>query len=35
MAEKYRNSHFNEEKWRHAPSRIDIPLPAEKRDEGR
>jgi len=34
-AEKYRNSHFDEEKWWHAPSRIDIPLRPEKRDECR
>jgi hypothetical protein len=34
-AENYRNTHFDEEKWRHAPFRIDIPLPLEKRDEGK
>ncbi len=34
-AENYRNTHFNDEKWRHAPFRIDIPLPPKKRDEGR
>jgi hypothetical protein len=32
-AENYRNTHFNEEKWRHAPFRIDIPLPPKKSDE--
>jgi hypothetical protein len=32
-AENYRNTHFNEEKWRKAPFRIDIPLPLKKRDE--
>jgi hypothetical protein len=31
----YRNAPFDEEKWQHAPFRIDIPLPPEKRDEGR
>ena len=25
-AENYRNTHFDEEKWQHAPFRIDIPL---------
>jgi len=34
-AENYRNTHFDEEKWRHAPFRIDIPLPTKKRDEAR
>lgn len=34
-AANYRNTHFDEEKWRHAPFRIDIPLPLKKRDEGR
>ena len=29
-AENYRNTHFDEEKWRCAPFRIDIPLPAKK-----
>ena len=32
-AENYRNTHFDEEKWRNAPFRIDIPLPLKKRDE--
>jgi len=32
-AENYRNTHFNEEKWKKAPYRIDIPLPSGKRDE--
>jgi len=32
-AENYRNTHFDEEKWRNAPFRIDIPLPPKKRDE--
>jgi hypothetical protein len=34
-AENYRNTHIDEEKWRHAPFRIDIPLPTKKRDEDR
>ena len=34
-AENYRNTHFDEEKWRHAPFRIDIPLPPVKRDKCR
>jgi hypothetical protein len=34
-AENYRNTHFDEEKWRHALFRIDIPLPTKKRDEAR
>jgi len=34
-AENYRNTHFYDEKWRHAPFRIDIPLPPKKRDECR
>jgi len=34
-AENYRNTHFDEEKWRYAPFRIDIPLPTKKRDETR
>jgi hypothetical protein len=34
-AENYHNTHFDEEKWRHAPFRIDIPLPPKKRDEVR
>jgi hypothetical protein len=34
-AENYRNTHFNEEKWRRAPFRIDIPLPTKERDEVR
>lgn len=29
-AENYRNTHFNEEKWRNAPFRIDIPRPPKK-----
>jgi hypothetical protein len=29
-AENYRNTHFDEEKWQHAPFRIDIPLPPKK-----
>jgi hypothetical protein len=29
-AENYRNTHFDEEKWRKAPFRIDIPLPPKK-----
>jgi len=32
-AENYCNTHFDEEKWRHAPFRIDIPIPTKKRDE--
>ena len=32
-AENYRNTHFREEEWKNAPFRIDIPIPAEKRDE--
>jgi hypothetical protein len=32
-AENYRNTHYNEEKWRNAPFRIDLPLPLKKRDE--
>jgi hypothetical protein len=32
-AKNYRNTHFDEEKWRRAPFRIDIPLPTKKRDE--
>jgi hypothetical protein len=32
-AENYRNTHFDEEKWRHASFRIDIPFPTKKRDE--
>ena len=32
-AENYRNTHFDEEKWQHAPFRIDIPLHPKK--EGR
>ena len=32
-AENYRNTHFDEEKWRNAPFRTDIPLPPKKRDE--
>jgi hypothetical protein len=32
-AENYRNTHYNEEKWRKAPFRIDSPLPPKKRDE--
>jgi hypothetical protein len=35
IAENYRNPHFDEEKWLHAPFRIDIPLPPKKRDEVR
>jgi len=34
-AENYRNTHFDDEKWLHAPFRIDIPLPTKKRDEAR
>jgi hypothetical protein len=34
-AENYRNTHFDDEKWRHAPFRIDILLPPKKRDECR
>ena len=34
-AENYRNSYFDEEKWRNSPFRIDIPLPTKKRDETR
>jgi hypothetical protein len=34
-AENYRNTHLNDEMWRHAPFRIDIPLPPKKRDECR
>jgi hypothetical protein len=29
-AENYRNTHFDEEKWRHAPFRIDILRPPKK-----
>jgi hypothetical protein len=29
-AENYRNTHFDEEKWRNAPFRIDIPRPPKK-----
>jgi hypothetical protein len=32
-AENYRNTHYDEEKWKKAPYRIDIPLPTKKRDE--
>ena len=32
-AETYRNTHYDEEKWKKAPYRIDIPLPIKKRDE--
>ncbi|MDO9550603.1 MAG: hypothetical protein Q7J03_06470 [Methanoregula sp.] len=32
-AENNRNTHYNEEKWKKAPYRIDIPLPLKKRDE--
>lgn len=32
-AENYRNTHYDEEKWKKAPYRIDIPLPDKKRDE--
>jgi hypothetical protein len=32
-AENYRNTHFDEEKWRNAPFRIDIPRSPNKRDE--
>ncbi|MFA5346899.1 MAG: hypothetical protein WC294_02075 [Methanoregula sp.] len=32
-AENYRNTHFDEKKWRNAPFRIDFPLPPKKRDE--
>jgi hypothetical protein len=32
-AENYRNTHFYEEKWRHAPFRIDIPLTPKQMDE--
>jgi hypothetical protein len=32
-AENYCNTHFDEEKWRHAQYRIDIPLRTKKRDE--
>jgi hypothetical protein len=32
-AENYRNTHFDEEKWRNAPFRIDISLPLKKSDE--
>jgi len=32
-AENYRNTHFDEEKWRKAPFRIDIPLSSPKKDE--
>jgi hypothetical protein len=32
-AENYRNTHYNEEKWRNAPFRIDIPRPTKKSDE--
>jgi hypothetical protein len=28
--ENYRNTHFDEEKWQHAPFRIDIPLHPKK-----
>ncbi|MCJ7742453.1 MAG: hypothetical protein MUO95_07215 [Methanoregula sp.] len=34
-AENYRNTHFDEEKWRNAPFRINIPLLPKKRDEVR
>jgi hypothetical protein len=34
-AKNYRNTHFDDEKWWHAPFRIDIPLPPKKRDECR
>ena len=29
-SENYRNTHFDEEKWQHAPFRIDIALPPKK-----
>ncbi|PKL69502.1 MAG: hypothetical protein CVV30_08080 [Methanomicrobiales archaeon HGW-Methanomicrobiales-1] len=32
-AENYRNTHYDEEKWKKAPFRIDIPLTSKKRDE--
>lgn len=32
-AENYRNTHYNEEKWKNAPYRIEIPLPLKKRDD--
>ena len=32
-AENYRNTHFDEERWKNAPYRIDIPLPSKKRDD--
>lgn len=32
-AENYRNTHYDEEKWKKAPYRIDIPLPFKKRDD--
>jgi len=32
-AENYRNTHFDKEKWRNAPFRIDISQPSKKRDE--
>jgi len=32
-AENYRNTHYDEEKWKKAPYRIEIPLHAQKRDE--
>ncbi len=30
-AENYRNTHYDEEKWRHAPFRIDIPILTKKK----
>jgi len=32
-AENYRNTHYDEEKWKKAPYRIEIPLTSKKRDE--
>jgi hypothetical protein len=29
-AENYRNTHYDEEKWKKAPYRVDIPLPIKK-----
>jgi hypothetical protein len=34
-AENYRNTHYDEEKWKKAPYRIDIPLPSPKKDDVR
>lgn len=31
--ENYRNTHYDEERWKKAPYRIDIPLPSQKKDD--